>query len=415
MDQVLPHSCTPEIYESAVQDARAYVQLAVAASGALPAPRPAAYPWGIALQDLRVGWFACLGPALRRWEPPAAAGADTRRRACPPACPHLRRTLHRPPPVPLACLPALATPPQDKQPDAFVINLETAVTTWPRPWPAKGINYRMHPGGGGAAAAAARRAGGPLLRRGSRRPPMRACRCRPPALQATWARSPQRGWACAAWPTTTQPTGAGKGWRKLWRRCRAQVGHWRPAAAGPLASGGRSLAGAATVWDAAGLHAPPQPPSWPHPPCARAGLQTAGAGRDLAEAEAPAVVRLPPPGGRLLVWAVGHESSGVPLAWAAARGRPGVALADLTPGGVEQLAAAVRRHKQPGDLALVSVHWGSNWGFGVPPEQRAWAHALIDEGAPPPPPLYGLGPCWWAGAGWAGRRAAPLRRAATLT
>ena len=36
---------------------------------------------------------------------------------------------------------------QDKAPDARVINLETAVTTSPTPWPRKGINYRMHPGG----------------------------------------------------------------------------------------------------------------------------------------------------------------------------------------------------------------------------------------------------------------------------
>jgi hypothetical protein len=27
-----------------------------------------------------------------------------------------------------------------------------------------------------------------------------------------------------------------------------------------------------------------------------------------------------------------------------------------------------------------AVHWGSNWGFEVPQEQRSFAHALIDEG-----------------------------------
>lgn len=26
------------------------------------------------------------------------------------------------------------------------------------------------------------------------------------------------------------------------------------------------------------------------------------------------------------------------------------------------------------------VHWGSNWGYSVPGEQRAFAHALIDQG-----------------------------------
>lgn len=89
--------------------------------------------------------------------------------------------------------------------------------------------------------------------------------------------------------------------------------------------------------------------------CLRAGLQTAGAGRDLAEAQAPAVVPLPSAGGgRLLVWAVGHSSSGVPGAWAAGQHRPGVAVTDLSAAGVRQLADLVQRHKQPGDIALVS-------------------------------------------------------------
>ena len=48
-------------------------------------------------------------------------------------------------------------------------------------------------------------------------------------------------------------------------------------------------------------------------------------------------------------------------------------------------AAAVAGHvnaiRQPGDLAVVSIHWGSNWGYRVPERQRAFAHALIDAGA----------------------------------
>ncbi|WP_292616702.1 CapA family protein, partial [Mesorhizobium sp.] len=34
--------------------------------------------------------------------------------------------------------------------------------------------------------------------------------------------------------------------------------------------------------------------------------------------------------------------------------------------------------KQPGDLAVASIHWGGNWGYQVPAEERALAHALID-------------------------------------
>lgn len=124
-----------------------------------------------------------------------------------------------------------------------------------------------------------------------------------------------------------------------------------------------------------------------------AGIQTPGAGRDLAEAEAAAVLPLPQipddagssgsgesVSGRLLVWAVGHRSSGVPEEWAAGPGRPGVALTELTPEGAQCIIARVRAAKRPGDMAIVSIHWGSNWGFGVSIEQRRFAHALIDGG-----------------------------------
>jgi poly-gamma-glutamate synthesis protein (capsule biosynthesis protein) len=116
-----------------------------------------------------------------------------------------------------------------------------------------------------------------------------------------------------------------------------------------------------------------------------AGMQTAGAGRTLAEAQVPASVHLPPGsgtsgGGRLLVWALGHASSGLPAGWAAGDDRPGILTTDLLPAGVHRLAELVRQHKRPGDLALVSVHWGANWGYQVPEEQRRFAHSLIDEG-----------------------------------
>ena len=44
------------------------------------------------------------------------------------------------------------------------------------------------------------------------------------------------------------------------------------------------------------------------------------------------------------------------------------------------LCDGVRRTKQPGDIAIVSVHWGSNWGYAVPRAQVRFAHWLIDSG-----------------------------------
>ncbi len=31
------------------------------------------------------------------------------------------------------------------------------------------------------------------------------------------------------------------------------------------------------------------------------------------------------------------------------------------------------------DLVVVSIHWGGNWGYGIPEKHRRFAHALIDE------------------------------------
>ena len=112
----------------------------------------------------------------------------------------------------------------------------------------------------------------------------------------------------------------------------------------------------------------------------RAGIKRAGAGRDSLEAEAPAV--LPVPGkGRVLVFAFGHGSSGIPPGWAAADARPGINfLPDLSDAGLEAVAASVQAHKGPGDLVVVSLHWGPNWGYEIPAAQRSFAQGLIEAG-----------------------------------
>lgn len=84
VDQILPHPGDPTLYERYVQDARDYVRLAEAANGPIPAPVDPAYIWGDVL------------PILRRA-------------------------------------------------DARIVNLETSITRRDRPWPGKGIHYRMHP------------------------------------------------------------------------------------------------------------------------------------------------------------------------------------------------------------------------------------------------------------------------------
>jgi poly-gamma-glutamate synthesis protein (capsule biosynthesis protein) len=110
-----------------------------------------------------------------------------------------------------------------------------------------------------------------------------------------------------------------------------------------------------------------------------AGLQLAGAGRDNKQAAAPAVLEAAGKG-RVLVFAFGTASSGIPRDWAAAEERPGVnLLRDLSQASVDRIAAQVRAARRPGDIVVASLHWGGNWGYEIPPRQQRFAHALIDD------------------------------------
>jgi poly-gamma-glutamate synthesis protein (capsule biosynthesis protein) len=86
LDQAMAVSCDPRLYEPGLTDARDYLALAERANGPIPRPLPPAYVWGDALAEM-------TRPDI----------------------------------------------------DLRVINLETSVTTSEDYWPAKGINYRMHP------------------------------------------------------------------------------------------------------------------------------------------------------------------------------------------------------------------------------------------------------------------------------
>ena len=52
VDQVLPHPGDPQLRESYVDDARAYVRLAQRANGPIPQPVGFSWPWGDALEVL---------------------------------------------------------------------------------------------------------------------------------------------------------------------------------------------------------------------------------------------------------------------------------------------------------------------------------------------------------------------------
>ena len=109
-----------------------------------------------------------------------------------------------------------------------------------------------------------------------------------------------------------------------------------------------------------------------------AGIAHAGAGNDAEEAMQPGFGhRRQWPSVVILVWIEnqrdpgrleGHEHS------------PGVkVLDDFSEATAARVADQMRAFQQPGDLIIVSIHWGSNWGYEIPRDQTMFAHCLIEE------------------------------------
>ncbi len=111
----------------------------------------------------------------------------------------------------------------------------------------------------------------------------------------------------------------------------------------------------------------------------QAGIETAGAGDDLAEAMRPAILELDSQR-RVIVFSFGSPTSGIPPAWSAGAGQGGLwLLHNFSRHSVAAVARQARAFKRSGDVLVASIHWGGNWGYHVPREQRRFARALIDE------------------------------------
>jgi poly-gamma-glutamate capsule biosynthesis protein CapA/YwtB (metallophosphatase superfamily) len=111
-----------------------------------------------------------------------------------------------------------------------------------------------------------------------------------------------------------------------------------------------------------------------------AGIAHAGAGHDAEEAMRPAFLGTPG-NGRLLLFSFGSQTSGIPEDWKATSISPGVNLLDdLSEATAARVADQMRAFQQPGDLIVVSIHWGTNWGYEIPSDQITFAHRLIEEG-----------------------------------
>jgi poly-gamma-glutamate capsule biosynthesis protein CapA/YwtB (metallophosphatase superfamily) len=111
----------------------------------------------------------------------------------------------------------------------------------------------------------------------------------------------------------------------------------------------------------------------------------AGAGEDEAAARAPAMIEVADGGGvrgRVIVFSLGSVTSGIPRAWAAEPGRPGVNLVhDLSGNTADRIATQAAACRRPGDVVVVSIHWGWNWGYQIAEDEEVFAHRLIETGA----------------------------------
>ncbi len=108
-------------------------------------------------------------------------------------------------------------------------------------------------------------------------------------------------------------------------------------------------------------------------------VRVAGAGRDDCEARAPAVLEIRDEL-RILFFSFGSTTSGIPPEWAATPDSAGVnLLSDLSEAEALRVASHITAIKRPGDFAVISIHWGSNWGYRIPNEQMAFARMLIDK------------------------------------
>ncbi|MFC2115890.1 CapA family protein [Bacteroidota bacterium] len=110
-----------------------------------------------------------------------------------------------------------------------------------------------------------------------------------------------------------------------------------------------------------------------------ADIHFAGAGMSLQEAEMPVILDIEGKG-RVIVFSYGSLTSGIPPNWSAKADRAGVnLLKDLSDKTVQHIGERVLEFKEKEDIVLVSIHWGSNWGYEIPSEQIEFAHKLIDE------------------------------------
>lgn len=106
-----------------------------------------------------------------------------------------------------------------------------------------------------------------------------------------------------------------------------------------------------------------------------------GGSRTHADASAPVLVG--EYNTRTAVFALAFQNSGTPLSWSAdeTSSGMGIAMGDFRDCVPTRTLLEITRAKASGAIVIVSIHFGSNWGWDIDPENITAAHALIDAGA----------------------------------
>ena len=108
-----------------------------------------------------------------------------------------------------------------------------------------------------------------------------------------------------------------------------------------------------------------------------ANIKFSGAGENISQAIQPAIVELNSKN-RVLVLSIGSLSSGISPDWQATSMSPGLTSANFNQQPIS-IKENIKQYKKPGDIVVLSIHWGSNWGYEVPESFQSFAHRLIDD------------------------------------
>jgi poly-gamma-glutamate synthesis protein (capsule biosynthesis protein) len=108
-------------------------------------------------------------------------------------------------------------------------------------------------------------------------------------------------------------------------------------------------------------------------------IMTAGAGKNETSAAKPAIIETS--NGRLLVFSYATQSAGIPTSWKAESNKAGVNLLEDTEiEGVKKVIDDISSFYKDSDRVILSIHWGSNFGYEIPHWQRDFAHRILEEG-----------------------------------